>query len=142
MKIMGNDKFMIMDATDDMVIGGFGNLKGNIGLLKYTPKEIEEMMKENNSKEDDIRLVNSLLESLCELKERNDMLKIRNRRYRERMNELATKNDKLSIEERRLKRKVLEETTKCCENCKSHECCPEEECAIFNIEKIVNTNLN
>lgn len=36
-----------------------------------------------------------------------------------------------------MKEKILEEITKCCENCKSHECCPEEECAIYKIEQII-----
>ena len=54
-------KFIVLDLTDGMVIGGFGNLKGNLDLLKYTPEEIGQAMIENNTKEDDIRLVNSLL---------------------------------------------------------------------------------
>lgn len=134
MKNMGNDKFVVMDATDFMVVGGFGNLKGNLELLKYDPKEIEEMLRENNSKDDDIRLVKSLLESLYELKEKNETLKTQRDRWKRRSHKLAIKCDKTTISNR----EIFKEITNCCENCKSHECCPEEECAIFNIEKILS----
>ena len=67
-----DDKFLIFDVTDCMVLGGFGNLKGNLDLLKYDPEEIEEMIKKNNEAEDNIRLINSLLGSLKRLKERID----------------------------------------------------------------------
>lgn len=35
---------------------------------------------------------------------------------------------------------ILKEITNCCENCKSHECCPEEECAIYKIEQLILNN--
>ena len=60
-------KFIIQDATDEIVIGGLGNLEGNLGLLKYSKQEIRQMIKENNNENDNIRLVNSLLKSLNEL---------------------------------------------------------------------------
>lgn len=71
-----NENFIVMDATDDIVIGGFGNLEGNLGLLKYRYEEISQKMKENNNKEDDIRLVNSLLDSIRELQQENLDLRI------------------------------------------------------------------
>ena len=64
-----NDKFIVIDATDDIVIGGFGNLEGNLGLLKYNKEDIRKMITENNDGNDNIRLINSLLQSLKELKE-------------------------------------------------------------------------
>ena len=73
------DKFIIRDATDEIVIGGLGNLKGNLRLLKYSEHEIRQMIKENNNENDNIRLVNSLLKSLneliCEKQELIDYLK-------------------------------------------------------------------
>ena len=63
-----NEKIMIIDATDDIVIGGFGNLDGNLGLLKYNEEQIKDMINENNNHEDNIRLILSLLNSLKELK--------------------------------------------------------------------------
>lgn len=71
-----NENFIVIDATDDIVIGGFGNLEGNLGLLKYSYEEISQKMKENNNKEDDIRLVNSLLDSIRELQQENLDLRI------------------------------------------------------------------
>ena len=65
-----NEKIMIIDATDEIVIGGFGNLEGNLGLLKYGKEEIREIIIENNNVNDNIRLINSLLQSLKELKEK------------------------------------------------------------------------
>ena len=41
---------------------------------------------------------------------------------------------------KKINNKILEEISNCCEDCKSHECCPEEKCAIFNIEKLINQN--
>lgn len=64
-----NDKFTIIDVNDEIIIGGFGNLEGNLGLLKYSKEEIREMITENNNGNDNIRLINSLLQSLKELKE-------------------------------------------------------------------------
>ena len=58
---MNEDKFIVLDATDIICIGGFGNDKGNIDLLKYSEKEISDMVIENNNNEDNIRLINSLL---------------------------------------------------------------------------------
>ena len=69
-----NDKFMVIDATDEIVVGGFGNLEGNLGLLKYSKEEIRKMIKENNNENDNIRLINSLLQSLKELKEEKQEL--------------------------------------------------------------------
>lgn len=63
-----NEKIMIIDATDDIVIGGFENLDGNLGLLKYNEEQIKDMINENNNHEDNIRLILSLLNSLKELK--------------------------------------------------------------------------
>lgn len=71
-----NENFIVIDATDDIVIGGFGNLEGNLGLLRYSYEEISQKMKENNNKEDDIRLVNSLLDSIRELQQENLDLRI------------------------------------------------------------------
>lgn len=70
-----NENFIVIDATDDIVIGGFGNLEGNLGLLKYSYEEISQKTKENNNKEDDIRLVNSLLDSIRELQQENQKYK-------------------------------------------------------------------
>ena len=70
-----NENFIVIDATDDIVIGGFGNLEGNLSLLKYSYEEISQKMKENNNKEDDIRLVNSLLDSIRELQQENKKYK-------------------------------------------------------------------
>lgn len=67
--MMNDEKFLIIDGTDDMCIGGFGNDKGNIELLKYCEKEIAKKMLANNSKDDDIRLVNSLLRTIKNYKE-------------------------------------------------------------------------
>jgi hypothetical protein len=33
--------------------------------------------------------------------------------------------------------KIMNEITNFCENCKSHECCHEEECILFRIERII-----
>ena len=63
------DKFIVTDATDIICIGGFGNDLGNIGLLKYNEQEITNMMIENNTKVDDIRLANSLLNTIKKQKE-------------------------------------------------------------------------
>lgn len=62
-------KFIVFDATDIMCIGGFGNDKGNIELLKYSEEEISNMIIENNNSEDNIRLVNSLLGTIRKQKE-------------------------------------------------------------------------
>lgn len=70
-----NDKFIIHDATDIAVIGGFGNLDGNLGLLKYNNEEIKQMIKENNNGNDNIRLIESLLGSLKKLDQENQELK-------------------------------------------------------------------
>ena len=64
-----DDKFMMIDATDIIIIGGFGNLEGNLGLLKYNKEDIRKMIIENNDGNDNIRLINSLLQSLKELQE-------------------------------------------------------------------------
>ena len=64
-----NDKFIVQDATDEIVVGGFGNLEGNLGLLKYNKEDIRKMITENNNENDNIRLINSLLQSLKELQE-------------------------------------------------------------------------
>ena len=32
---------------------------------------------------------------------------------------------------------ILTEITNACENCKSHECCPEEDCVLYRIEQII-----
>lgn len=34
--------------------------------------------------------------------------------------------------------KVMKEITNFCEECSSHECCPEEECVLYRIEHIMN----
>jgi len=34
-------------------------------------------------------------------------------------------------------KKILLEIAKFCESCASHECCPEEDCVLFRIEKII-----
>lgn len=36
-----------------------------------------------------------------------------------------------------MKNKVLLEITNYCMNCQEHECCPEDECILFRIEKIM-----
>ena len=75
------DKFIVTDATDIICIGGFGNDLGNIGLLKYNEQEIANMMIENNTKVDDIRLANSLLNTIKKQKEVIDRLNfIKNRK--------------------------------------------------------------
>lgn len=68
------DKFIVTDATDIICIGGFGNDLGNIGLLKYNEQEIANMIIENNIKVDDIRLANSLLNTIKKQKEVIDRL--------------------------------------------------------------------
>ena len=73
------DKFIVTDATDIICIGGFGNDLGNIGLLKYNEQEITNMMIENNTKVDDIRLANSLLNTIKKQKELID--EARNKLY-------------------------------------------------------------
>lgn len=69
------DKFIVTDVTDTICIGGFGNDLGNIGLLKYNEQEIANMIIENNTKNDDIRLVNSLLNTIRKQKEVIDKAK-------------------------------------------------------------------
>lgn len=34
-----------------------------------------------------------------------------------------------------MKEKILNEITNFCEECSSHECCPEEECVLYRIEQ-------
>ena len=58
------DKMIIIDGTDIMIIGGYGNVSGNLNLLKYSNDEIKEMIKENNVEEDNIRLIQSLLKTI------------------------------------------------------------------------------
>jgi len=36
-----------------------------------------------------------------------------------------------------MKYKILLEISKFCECCASHECCPEDECILFRIEKLI-----
>ncbi len=36
-----------------------------------------------------------------------------------------------------MKEEVLKEITDFCEECPSHECCPEEECVLYRIEQIL-----
>lgn len=36
-----------------------------------------------------------------------------------------------------MKDKILTEITEFCEECPSHECCPEEDCVLYRIEQIV-----
>lgn len=64
-------KFMVIDATDMLCIGGFGNKEGNIGLTKYSNEEIKGMILENNELDDTIRLVWSLLDTIRELNKEN-----------------------------------------------------------------------
>ena len=64
-----NDKFTMIDVIDEIVVGGYGNLEGNLGLLKYNKEDIRKMITENNNGNDNIRLINSLLQSLKELQE-------------------------------------------------------------------------
>ena len=72
------DKMIIIDGTDIMVIGGYGNVSGNLNLLKYSNDEIKEMIKENNAEEDNIRLIQSLLKTIrCQkqqLEEKNKVI--------------------------------------------------------------------
>ena len=58
------DKMVVMDVTDIMIIGGYGNVSGNLNLLQYSNDEIKEMIKENNDEEDNIRLIQSLLKTI------------------------------------------------------------------------------
>lgn len=39
-----------------------------------------------------------------------------------------------------MKNKILLEITKFCKECPSCECCPEEECVLYRIEKLVERN--
>ncbi len=64
MKLCTEDKMAIIDGTDIMIIGGYGNVSGNLNLLKYSNNEIEEMIKENNIEKDNIRLIQSLLKTI------------------------------------------------------------------------------
>jgi len=36
-----------------------------------------------------------------------------------------------------MKKKILLEIANFCESCASHECCPEEDCILFRIEKLI-----
>lgn len=36
-----------------------------------------------------------------------------------------------------MKKKVLKEIHTFCESCPSHECCPEDSCVLFRIEKLI-----
>lgn len=36
---------------------------------------------------------------------------------------------------------ILDETTRFCEECPSRECCPEDECVLFRIEKLAENEL-
>lgn len=36
-----------------------------------------------------------------------------------------------------MKIKILTEITNFCKECNSHNCCPEEDCILFRIEKII-----
>lgn len=36
-----------------------------------------------------------------------------------------------------MKNKILKEIHDFCEECPSHECCPEEECVLYKIEQII-----
>ena len=36
-----------------------------------------------------------------------------------------------------MKTKILYEITNFCKECSSHNCCPEEDCVLFRIEKLV-----
>lgn len=38
--------------------------------------------------------------------------------------------------------KILKEITNFCRECSSHTCCPEEDCVLFRIEKLVVNNKN
>ena len=78
-----NNKFEIIDVTDEIVIGGFGNLDGNLGLLKYNNEEIKQTIKENNNGNDNIRLIESLLNSLKELDQENQELKKQQKEFLE-----------------------------------------------------------
>ncbi len=90
-----NDKFIIYDATDIVVIGGFGNLDGNLGLLKYNNEEIKQMIKENNNGNDNIRLIESLLNSLKELDQKNQELKKQFEVGEQQYNDLVEEKEKL-----------------------------------------------
>ena len=41
-----------------------------------------------------------------------------------------------------LNTKILKEITNFCIECSSHTCCPEEDCVLFRIEKLVVNNKN
>lgn len=62
------DKFIVENITDMLIINGFGNLKGNLSLLDYKEKELTKLIKNYNNKEDNIRLILSLLDSIRELR--------------------------------------------------------------------------
>lgn len=67
---MNNDKFLINDITDIMIIHGYGNHLGNLGLLNYSEDEITEMViTENTDEYDNARLVVSLLRTIRKQKE-------------------------------------------------------------------------
>ena len=36
-----------------------------------------------------------------------------------------------------MKEKILNEISNHCENCRSRECCPEDECVLYRIEQII-----
>jgi len=38
-----------------------------------------------------------------------------------------------------MREKILYEITNFCEECPSHDCCPEEECVLYRIEKILDS---
>lgn len=36
-----------------------------------------------------------------------------------------------------MEEKIMEEITNFCEECPSHECCPEEGCVLYRVEQII-----
>lgn len=41
-----------------------------------------------------------------------------------------------------MEEKIMIEITDFCEECPSHECCPEEKCILYRVEQIIESALN
>ena len=104
-----NDKFTMIDVTDEIIIGGFGNLEGNLGLLKYNKEDIRKMITENNNGNDNIRLINSLLQSLKELQQENKILRENAENNDKVVDKVNWENQLLKKENQQLKKKLEEE---------------------------------
>lgn len=51
---------------------------------------------------------------------------------------LKIKNNQLKVVIKDISNNILNETTTFCESCASKDCCPEEDCVLYRIEKLVD----